>query len=325
MNVLITSAARKVWLVREFQAAIAPRGGRVVACDGDPRAAALFAADEGLVSPPLDGADFLPFLHEVCASRRIALIVPTRDGELAWFAEQRGDLARRGATVMVSAPEAVRICRDKGIFVDHCLGHGLAVPHTYRPGEEVSGFPVFVKPRFGSGGAGAGPARDARSLEEMLARVGDALIQAHLDLPEYTLDACADFSGRVLSIIPRERVKVIAGESVVGRTVEAPTLVEAGRRMMESLGLVGHATIQCFWDGGEPLFIEVNPRFGGGAALGFRAGFSSPAALVRLLAGESVAPSLGEYRSDLFMFRHSQDIYVDGADVRRLRPWGLEP
>ena len=82
------------------------------------------------------------------------------------------------------------------------------------------------------------------------------------------MDLLADFEGRVISAVPRLRQLVVAGESYVSRTVNEPVLMTASAGLAMELHLVGHNTIQCFWDGKQVKFIEVNPRFGGAAALG---------------------------------------------------------
>ena len=128
----------------------------------------------------------------------------------------------------------------------------------------------------------------------------------------YTLDLLADLTGRVVSVVPRQRLRVVSGESVVGRTVEAPVLVDRAVALSTSLGLVGHNTLQCFFEDAEPLWIEVNPRFGGGAALGFAAGVDTPRLLVEWLQGAPVVPRLGQYERGLTMYRYSTDLYVRG-------------
>ncbi len=53
MNVLLTCAGRRNYLVEFFQAELAGRG-RVIACDTSATAPALAAADEGLIVPSMD-------------------------------------------------------------------------------------------------------------------------------------------------------------------------------------------------------------------------------------------------------------------------------
>ena len=139
MNVLVTSAARKVWLVEAFQRAVAPEGGRVFAADLDPLAATLRVADGAVALPRMDAPDFEARLLEACRRHDIGLLVPTRDAELPYFAARRADLAAAGVVVHVGPPETVRLCQDKRAFVAHCLAAGLAVPRTFGSPDEAQG------------------------------------------------------------------------------------------------------------------------------------------------------------------------------------------
>jgi carbamoyl-phosphate synthase large subunit len=311
MNVLITSVSRKVWLVEAFRHALARHGGQVLASDCDPLAVGLRLADSALALPRLDAPGFEDALLLACRDRSIGLIVPTRDAELPWFAARRARFAAAGVTVMVADPRTIALCQDKRAFVDHCTAGGFAVPHTLDRPEDAP-LPLFARPRRGSGGRGAGPVADPAALAA-LTPWSDWLVQACVDLPEYTVDLFADLDGAVLSVVPRARLRVVAGESVVGVTVEAPEIVDAARGLASSLGLVGHNTLQCFWDGGAPLWIEVNPRYGGGAALGFAAGAETPAWLVDLAQGRPVAPRLGDYTRGLYLYRYAVDHFTRDA------------
>jgi carbamoyl-phosphate synthase large subunit len=311
MNVLITSVARKVWLVEAFRRATLPLGGRVLAADADPLAVGLRLADGTVDLPRQDDPGFEAALLTACASQDIRLIVPTRDGELAWFAARRERLAAAGVIVMVAAPEVIVLCQDKRAFSEHCVAAGFAVAEI-APTRDAAHLPVFARPRSGAGGRGAGRIDTAAALAR-LDPWDDWVVQPVVDAPEYTIDLFANFGGEVISVVPRRRLRVVAGESVVGVTVEAPRLVERAVGLARSLRLVGHNTLQVFWDGGEPFWIEVNPRYGGGAALGFAAGADTPAMLVKLAARESVAPRIGAYERGLYMYRYSVDHFTRDA------------
>ena len=148
-----------------------------------------------------------------------------------------------------------------------------------------------------------------------MAHTPDAVVQTYIDAPEYTIDLCADFAGRVLSVVPRLRVRLMGGESVVGRTVKSDALKNATCALAESLNLVGHNTVQAFLVGGVVHFIEVNPRFGGGSSLGFAAGAHTPSTLVRLALGQDVAPRLDAFEEGLTLLRYSQDVFVPGGSL----------
>ena len=311
MNVLVTSVARKVWLVEAFRRAVGPLGGQVLAADADPLAVGLRLADGRVDLPRLDDPSFEAALVGACATRGIRLIVPTRDGELAWFAERRERLAEAGIVVMIAGPAVIELCQDKRAFAQHCLAAGFAVAEV-APTLEAVRLPAFARPRRGAGGRGAGRIGDAVALAR-LEPWDDWIVQPIVEAPEHTIDLFAGFDGEVLSVTPRRRLRVAAGESVVGVTVEAPRLIERAVDLARSLGLVGHNTRQAFWDGGEPLWIEVNPRYGGGAALGFAAGADSPAMLVKLASGETVTPRIGIYERGLYLYRYSVDYFARDA------------
>lgn len=311
MNVAILSASRKVWLVRAFQQAVGlTGGGRVFALDCDSLAASFVVADEGVVSPRSDAENFVPWLLEFCRRERIALIVPTRDEELPALAAAIDRFDAAGVRLLVSRPLPIAICQDKLRFLDFCRENAFAVPALVDDAEDDLQFPAFRKPRVGKAGRGA---RRVNSAAELRAEPLDPereLLQEFVEDPEYTVDVCADFEGRVISVVPRERVRVVGGESVVTRTVSDPQLEAETSRLVTALGLIGHVTVQAFRGARSIRFIEVNPRFGGAAALGFAAGCPTPEWLVRLTAGESVAGRTGRFTSGLWMFRHSTDEFV---------------
>jgi carbamoyl-phosphate synthase large subunit len=321
VNVLIVSASRKVSLVRAFQAALANTGGgKVVAVDTSPLSPALLAADEGLLIGRSDAADFLPSIRALCRRFDIGLLVPTRDEELPLFAAERSAFAAHGTSVLVSDPEAVRVCQDKRAFLEFCERHKFATPVTWPEGERphAEAFPVFAKPRFGKGGQGAAAVATRTELDFLLARHPDTVVQELVRAQEFTIDLFADSSSRPISAVPRERTRVFGGESFVSRTVKNARLMEEAMALASALGLIGHNTIQCFFDGGQPKFIEINPRFGGAANLGFAAGAPTPEFAVRLARGESLAQQIGAFTDDLVMLRYTEDRFVPGSALAKL-------
>ena len=86
--------------------------------------------------------------------------------------------------------------------------------------------------------------------------------------------------------------------------------------MAKKLKLKGHNTIQCFFDGVEVKFIEVNPRFGGAASISFEAGGNSAKFLIKLLHGEELEPIIGNFKDNLIALRFVEDFFIDGTDLR---------
>lgn len=310
MNVLITSAARKVWLVRAFQAAL-EGSGRVLAADLTRLSAALHAADASALLPRSDAAGFLDAVRDLCAQEDIGLIVPSRDGELPVFAAAHASFGELGVRVAVSQPEAVETCLDKAAFTRFCLDHGFAVPQPVTQ-PTAADLPVYARPRRGQAGVGAGVVRSETDLRQRK----DHVFAQVVDAPECTVDVFLDQHGKAVSAVPRERVVVVGGESQVTTTVEDPQLAGSSAALCESIGLTGPATVQAFRTCGEVLFIEVNPRFGGASALSFRAGAPGPKWLVEETGGATLSSCMGQYERGLTMLRYGADLFVGSETLR---------
>lgn len=314
MNILITSASRKVSLVRAFQEALGHEGGgKVIAVDESPLAAALYFADEHYLVPPSHKPEFLAAMLRLCEDLCISLLIPTRDEELPFFAEHKKKFADVGTLVMVSDPATVRVCQDKRLFIKFCQENGFATAKRYESVDLLMHieFPIFVKPPRGKGGRQAIRVNSREELELVLKQIPDAIIQELVQAPEYTVDLFADFSGRVISVVPRERIRIFDGESFISKTSKNAVLIQEATRLAENLGLIGHNTIQCFYDNNIVKFIEVNPRFGGAAHLGFAAGAPTPVFLVKLLNGETLEPKIGKFKDNYIMLRYTQDLFLD--------------
>lgn len=320
-NVLITSAAAKVLLVEAFRVAAAGKR-QVFAADLHADIPARFAADGFIPLKRSDAPDFVTDLLAKCEAHGIAFVVPTRDGELGILAEARNLFRSRGITIHVAAPETISICRDKRQFAAFCVRHGLpCLPHLNLE-EARPALPVYVRPVAGAGGDGA------RKIETLAALAAlepayDGYVVNRLVPPwhaasrsgakEYTVDLLRSLDGAAtVGAVVRERIAVAGGESQHGRVVDQPNLEAVARATGEALGLVGHNTVQLFDcpDSG-PLLIEVNPRFGGAANLGIRAGLDSPHRLLLMLDGDPSALTPPRIRYGMEMFRYKRDILVD--------------
>ena len=314
MNILITSASRKVSLVRAFQQALNQQGGgKVIAVDVSPLSPALYLADEHYLVPRSEAKEFLPAMLRLCEQQHISLLIPSRDEELPLFARHKRKFANIGTVVMVSDLATVETCQDKRLFIKFCRENNFTIPKSYESSNLPADiqFPLFVKPRFGKGGRQATLASSREELELVLTQMPEAIIQEFITSPEYTVDLFADFSGTVISVVPRERIYIFGGESFVSQTSRNPVLIQEAIRLAGKLRLIGHNTIQCFLDGGVVKFIEVNPRFGGAANLSFAAGAPTPLFLVKLLQGEKLEPVIGQFKDGYVMLRYTDDLFLD--------------
>jgi len=316
-NVLITAASRRVALVEAFERALASSGGSVIVTDVNPLSPAVYAADRAYRVPLADDPEYLDEVFKIAIAERVNLVVPTIDDELPGFAGARERFETAGVSVAVSPYASTLVCNDKFRTCQTLRERGVAAAATVLPGDVPAEplFPLFVKPRLGRGGVGAFAIRDRRELDFFLNYVPDPIVQEFLNGPEYTIDMLCDFSGRPLSIVPRERVVIRAGVIDRGRTVRNPRLLELAEACAGAIPFSGAVNIQCRVVDGQPVVFEINPRFSGGIPLTIEAGADFPRMLVDLAAGRAVAPSIGAYRDDLWMTNYEASVFLDGSRV----------
>jgi carbamoyl-phosphate synthase large subunit len=315
-----------------------------VAVDPNPLAPAQYAAHVRAAPPPIADPEYVPFLAQLCERHAVGAVLPLTDLDIEVLARGRADGL---LPALVPSPEVARATYDK--YEAHLLLSklGLPSPPTVLPEEEPDGYPVMVKPRRGSGARSIHLARDRAEKDFFVRYVADGrdewdraahgrggpepipepepvMVQRAMSGPELSIDCLGDLDGRCLNAIPRTMLESRGGESIKGGAIRDVELVELGRRVMEALRVRGPATIQVFRDPEIGLGItDVNTRFGGAfpaptyAAL---PGRTYPELIVRMAAGETIAPHVGEFEAGRSFTRYYWQLELD----EQLRPTGRE-
>lgn len=311
-NWLLTSAGAKVDLTRRIRNALHHHHLKLYTCDISTDSAAFHFSDNHFLLPTNHAGGYLPELIKSCRQHNIGVILPTRDEDLLTLTIHRQLLDEVGIWVLASYAETIQLCLDKVHFHQHCTNHQLPTLPSLA-GPAPTEFPVFVRRRRGSGGSSASRANSLTQLQALLGSPpwNDYLIQPFCNLPEYSIDVLFDGDGKPLQWISRERIRVRAGESVVSRTCHIPAIDDLVTRMAQTLQLVGPATLQAFYAPETgPCLIEINPRFGGAAALGIEAGLKTPERLVAWVQGDVESfRQCDPLNYQLKMLRYSQDLF----------------
>jgi carbamoyl-phosphate synthase large subunit len=308
--VLFTCAGQRVDIVTAFARA----GATTVAVDAGELAPALYHADRHAPVPRVDEAGYIDALRALVERYDVRLVVPLTDLDHVVLAESRDLL---GALVLIAPPATIRRCEDKHAAHSFFVERGIASPPTWLPDElpaEIA-FPVLVKARRGFGSRHIYRANDRAELDFFLGHTtADSMVQKVCSGTEFSIDAFCDLEGRCLNAIPRTMIESKGGESIKGMTIKDAELIEHGRLVAETLGIVGPATIQCFReaDGSLPV-TDVNPRFGGAFPLPTAAGSRYPELALALANGEQPSPRLGEFREGVVMTRFFSHIVLEDA------------
>lgn len=292
-RILFTSVGRRVELVHAFQEAAVREQIPVwiIGADLSDSAPALFFCDEAVKVCRISDEDYIPQLLKICREKKADLLIPTIDTDLCKLAQARHEFEKIGTRVLVSAPKMVRICRDKRLTASFFHDCGLYSPEPVDTVEAYTGaYPCFIKPLDGSSSIDAYRAENAADLAALARRIGEGryIIQPFISGQEYTIDIFCGFDGKPVFITPRARLTVRSGEVQNTRIVQDEQMLREAQAIVSRFCPVGTITVQLIreQESGRDYFIEINPRFGGGAPLSIAAGADIAGRLLHMLLGE---------------------------------------
>ncbi|MBR5773685.1 MAG: ATP-grasp domain-containing protein [Clostridia bacterium] len=293
MNILITSVGRRVELMQAFARAaeIADCDLVIHGADITDTAPALAFCDRTVIVPRIKDEAYIPTLLDYCKQNHIDALIPTIDTDLLLLSKNKARFMANGTLVVISEEDKIAVCRDKRLTSDYFESVGLAAPAPVDDYTKYTGgFPAFIKPKDGSSSISAYKVSDSQELENLSKLVPDYIIQPCIEGTEYTVDVFCDFDGNPIYITPRIRLAVRSGEVLKTQIAQDDVIIAEIKQLLADYRPCGAITVQLIRQNGtgKNYYIEINPRYGGGAPLSIKAGADSPTVLLRLLMGEKV-------------------------------------
>ena len=290
MRILFTGVGRRVELLQAFRTAalVLNKDLKIYGADMAGTAPALAYCDVVRKTVSMKDPGYIDNLLQICKEDKIDLLIPTIDTDLLILSQNREKFDPIGTKVMISAPDKILICRDKNNTSQFFVDCGLKAPMPVNDWKEYNaGYPAFIKPKDGSSSINAFKVDNEEELEVYASQVEDYIVQPFVSGHEYTIDIFCDWDGEPICIVPRERLQVRAGEVLKTRIELDEKMIEESRVLCKAFKPCGPMTVQLIRDDkGDDYFIEINPRFGGGAPLSMKAGAKSAEAVLRLVDGE---------------------------------------
>lgn len=285
-------------------------GDLIVATDMQLSAPALQVADEKVQVPAVYAPDYVDKTLSICEKYNINAIISLNDLELPILSKQKDLFERKGIKVLVSDINVIDLCFDKYKTAQWVESLGLNSPKTFvrlldaknaiKNGE--LSYPLFLKPRWGSGSIGLEVAEDEEELEIYYgllmkkikktilssASVGEeyVLIQEKLEGNEYGLDVINDLNGKNVAVSVKQKLAMRSGETDKAMTLNDVTLREIGRKIGMELRHIANLDMDVMQrSNGEYCILELNPRFGGGFPFSYEAGVNLPKVIIEWLKG----------------------------------------
>ena len=315
LHILFTGTGRRVELLQAFRQASLRVGVnlKIYGADMAGDAPALAFCDCGRKICAMRDQDYIPRLLEICKEDRIDLVIPTIDTDLIVLSENKERFEAIGTRVLISEPDKIALCRDKNKTYDFFVSCGLMAPKPVNDYRKYMGpYPCFIKPKDGSSSINAFKVEREQELAAYAEKIRDYIIQPFIDGKEYTIDIFCDFNGNPIYIIPRQRIAVRSGEVLKTRIELDERMIEEAGRLIRQFHPCGPITVQLIRlkDTGDDYYIEINPRYGGGAPLSMKAGADSPEAIMRLMMGETLTYRNRGIRDGVIFSRFDQSICI---------------
>lgn len=303
MNIMITSIGRRVQLIEHLKETFT-----VVGVDASSQNAARYFVDRFFVIPRCDEEGYINELLKIALENDVKLVLPLYEREFGILCDNRSLFEEKGIKILLSDREIIEICNDKMKTQEFFEKEKILAPKLTEQA------PAVVKPINGMGSQGVFIVNNNEELEAAkVLSYSEYIIQEKISGTEYTIDVLCDFGGNVVAAVPRVRLEVRSGEVAKSRTDRNQEVINKTVELVAKLNtygkVIGPITVQCFLtENREIVFLEINPRVGGGVPLTFKAGINYGKYLEKFANGYIHSKGICEFE-ELAMMRYDMAVY----------------
>lgn len=317
-NILFTCVGRRVGLVNCFRAAAKQLNVKaaMLGTDRTNLSPALNICDEGYIVDPVNHRNYIGQLLQIVRTKKIRLIVPTVDLDLKILAQNKSRFEKLGCRILVSEPQVVNICQDKRKTFRFLTKNGFDTPFTITAAAALRkkriSFPLFMKPWDGYASRGNAMVHNKYEMKYQAKHIPNPICQEYIQGTEHTCDVFVDFNMKVRCVVPRKRIETRAGEVSKSQTVRNNQIIKQTALLVEKLGAgPGVITVQLFLTKNRSVkFIEINPRFGGGAPLSIKSGADFPKWIIGQMLGKNLKIDFKCFENQLTMLRYDAEVWI---------------
>ena len=250
---------------------------KVIGVDSDKTCPGAHAIENFAYMPKLAELD-QNMLLEYCKKKSISHIIPTRDGELSYWAEHQQKLEKNGIHTMNSSIEAIDFCSDKLRFYKDWTFSTMinSIPTELECSSDWQNG-IVVKERIDSGSRSVGLNLSRNEAIEHSKNLTQPIFQPMIKGRELSAETWIDQNGKSHGVLLRWRMEVVNGESHHTSTFHDARLSGELIKIFEQIpGLRGHCLAQLMIQSEDsPWIIEINPRLGGASPIAPHAGMES--------------------------------------------------
>lgn len=323
MNILFCSAGRRCELLKDFRQAAEP-GSKLVTADLSPYAPALYMGDVRYLVPPISDPGYVDFILDICRREEIQGVTTLIDPEIALLAKNRHRFEEIGVQVFCPYEDTAQLCFDKFKMFQFLQQAGIPTVMTWGdlPSFEAAlgrgevAFPVFVKPRTGSGSVGARRVEDMETLQEAMEADPGLIIQELMEGLDLDADVYIDtISHKAVSAFSKKKLATRIGGASKTVSFKDEKLFAFIQEIVEKLEFNGPVDMDFFYRDGEYYLSEVNPRFGGAYLHAYGAGVNFIKLMENNLKGIENQPVFGAYEEGVIMMMYDSVVILQPGEL----------
>lgn len=324
MNILFCSVGRRCELLKDFRNTLGDKV-KIVVTDNSPYAPALAFADISYQVPLIYDQSYIPMILDICKAEKIQAVTTLIDPEIAILAEHRAEFEAIGVEVLAPYEETARLCFDKYEMSKYLVEKGIPTVKTfgsfadfkeaYDKGEMK--FPVFVKPRTGSGSVGARKIDTLEMLEEVTNQDTTLIIQELMTGKDMDADIYVDtYSHKPVAIFSKKKISTTIGGANKTISFKEQELFAFVEKALEVFQFNGPLDMDLFYQNGQYYLSEINPRFGGAYLHAYGAGVDFPAMIYQNVVEKKQNESvIGQYEEDVVMMMYDSVVIQKLQDI----------
>lgn len=322
-NILITSAGRRVELIRAFQVELKKKfpTSKVYTAEANPEwSSACRLSDEYFTIPRVDNENYINSILELCIKKEIKIVVPTIDTELLVLSDSKELFLSNNIQIVVSDFDFISKCRDKR--QTNVLFKDLRIEIPTAIDKKNPSFPLFIKPYDGSLSKDIYLINSKEELTDSLLNNPKLMFMEYInprDFHEYTIDAYYDKNSDLKCLVPRRRIEVRGGEISKGKTEKLEFYKILKDKLSFIKGAKGCLTVQFFIgkETDEIIGIEINPRFGGGFPLSYASGANYPEYIILEYMMNEPITFNDNWIENRVMLRFDSEVILDQDDFTK--------
>lgn len=320
-NVLFCSAGRRVKLIKDFRESLGAESKLIVA-EKSIYSPARYVADKSYTVPSIKEKNYIDELLKICESEKINLILTLIDPEIELLSKNRKEFEKRGVLVITPDEKTAELCFDKYKMYQYLTQNGIKTPLTYGNIQDFKealekneiNFPVFVKPRTGSGSVGARKIANLVELENLCESDNSLIIQEYMDGIDLDADVYIDtISHKPVSIFSKKKISTTIGGANKTISFKDQKLFDFIKKIIPLFVFYGAIDMDFFYKNDEYYLSEINPRFGGAYLHAYGSGVDFIKLIQNNLNGIENKEVIGEYKENIVMMMYD-DVIIKEID-----------